>query len=395
MSAGLPIVVLGAGYGGLLAAFRLAGKTDTPITLINSSPWFVERVRLHQLAAGQIPRSLSIPHLLRGTHIQFVQGTVTALHPDISRLDYQADGMAHTLQYAALLFAAGSTIDRDSLPGVRDYAEVLTAEGALSLRSKLTRASSGARLLVCGGGLTGIEAAAEFAAAYPHIHVSLVTRGILGDTLSGKGQAYLRRTFERLGIEVHEGNAVQKLEAATAVTDAGRIPFDICLWTGAFSVSSLARDAGIRVNSRGQMQVDAVLRSLSHPNIFGAGDAAEPVEHLTPIRMACATAMPMAARAADNVAAVLQQEKLQPFHMRYYFQCISLGRGDALIQRVHADDTPMESVITGKTGALFKELICRYTVFSLRLEKHLPGSYVVPGRSDALLLRSGAVESLG
>ncbi len=50
------IVVLGAGYAGAFAAGNLARRlspADTEITVVNAAPEFVERMRLHQLAAGQ------------------------------------------------------------------------------------------------------------------------------------------------------------------------------------------------------------------------------------------------------------------------------------------------------------------------------------------------------
>jgi NADH dehydrogenase FAD-containing subunit len=49
------ILILGAGYAGMLAAVRLAGKTrrqNAAITLVNASDVFVERLRLHQVAAN-------------------------------------------------------------------------------------------------------------------------------------------------------------------------------------------------------------------------------------------------------------------------------------------------------------------------------------------------------
>ena len=63
--------------------------------------------------------------------------------------------------------------------------------------------------------------------------------------------------------------------------------------------------------------------------------------------------------------------------MRFSFvaRCISLGRHDALVQRVNADDAPREQIFTGRFGALVKEAICRYTVWSLYTERRLPGFY--------------------
>jgi NADH dehydrogenase FAD-containing subunit len=72
------IVILGAGYAGLMAALRLAKKTDAEITLVNATGIFNERVRNHQLAARQRVGEHPLADLLRRTRIQLVQGTLTA-----------------------------------------------------------------------------------------------------------------------------------------------------------------------------------------------------------------------------------------------------------------------------------------------------------------------------
>ena len=75
------VVVLGAGYAGLMAAMRLAGKTDRDvgITLVNASDTFNERVRNHQLISGQRLRTLPLDSLLARTRIRFLHGIVLAL----------------------------------------------------------------------------------------------------------------------------------------------------------------------------------------------------------------------------------------------------------------------------------------------------------------------------
>ena len=78
------IVILGAGYAGMTAALRLAHKTrrlPVEITLVNGSATFVERIRLHQAAAAEQVRQRSIPKLLHGTHVRFVQGWAAAIAP--------------------------------------------------------------------------------------------------------------------------------------------------------------------------------------------------------------------------------------------------------------------------------------------------------------------------
>ena len=51
---------------------------------------------------------------------------------------------------------------------------------------------------------------------------------------------------------------------------------------------------------------------------------------------------------------------------RYVIQCISLGRRDGLIQFVHADDTPHETVVTGRAAARVKELVVRGALYATR-----------------------------
>ena len=58
------------------------------------------------------------------------------------------------------------------------------------------------------------------------------------------------------------------------VLEGGReIECDLCIWTGGFVVSLLARDAGLPVNERDQMLVDPFLRSVSHQEIYAIGEA--------------------------------------------------------------------------------------------------------------------------
>ncbi len=368
------IVVLGAGYAGMLAALRLAGKArGADITLVNASDQFVERIRLHQRATGQQLRQRPIQALLRGTGVRFVQGRVTDL--DLQARAIRVDTLAEPLAYDTLVFALGSRTDLDSVPGARQYA---TATESPQFRERMAQvAASGGRLLVVGGGLTGIEAAAETAEIYPNVKVTLVTRGKLGSGLSDKAGRYLRQTFGKLGIEVQEYTAVTQVEAGRLHTGAGQpIPFDLCLWTGAFVASPLAQEAGFAINSRGQILVDPYLRSLSHPQVYAVGDAGIPADNSgMNLRMACATAMPMAAHAVDNIAAQLKGRGLKPYDFAYFFQCISLGRQRGLIQLVYADDSPRERVFTGRFGAWFKEMICKYTTIMLKYERRFPGVY--------------------
>lgn len=362
------IVVLGAGYGGLLAALRLGRQRAHRVTLVSASDQFVERVRLHQTAASDYQAEHPIAKLIAGTGIEFVQVQVTGMDTDRREILLGANG--NSLRYDRLIYALGSATAART-PGVRDHAHTLgSPQSARRLHTALSEKTEG-RLVVVGGGLTGIEAASEFAEAFPGWQVTLLTAGKFGTDLSARGQAHLRRSFDHLQIQVIEAARVVRVDPSAVVTSDGRlISFDACLWAGAFGVSPLARDSGLSVDAWDRLVIGADQRSISHPAIYGVGDAAA-----SGLRMACATAMPMGAQAADNVLADLNGKPIQPLMFGYALRCISLGRRDALIQWVDHQDRPRESITTGRAGALVKEAICRFAFYSLLAEKRLPGVY--------------------
>ena len=179
------ILVLGAGIAGLLFTLRLAGKVArelVQITLIDEADTFTVRPRLHEFATRQRVFRRSFLEILRKTRVQFLQGRVISLEPSRHRITVQ-DQQQHEMEYDYLIYALGSMTDRHSVPGVAEYAYSLSASGpfsAESLRDTLPEiAARGGQVVVCGGGATGIETAAQVASVYPQIKVSLVARGSL------------------------------------------------------------------------------------------------------------------------------------------------------------------------------------------------------------------------
>ncbi|HVU11094.1 MAG TPA: FAD-dependent oxidoreductase [Phototrophicaceae bacterium] len=380
------IIVIGAGYAGMIAALRLAGKArHQNIILVNPSDTFVDRIRLHQWVAGEALPTRSIPKLLRGTGIQFVQARVTAMDPNRRELTLQSGSETRSLSYDQLVYALGSSVDTSLVPGIKEYA--LTLNQAAEIKAKL-QANPRARVLICGGGLSGIELSSEIAEAYPQLSLTLVTRDPLGVNLSQRGHAYMLDALKRRHITVREGVTVERITAdGVETTDGQRRAADLVIWAGSFAPSPLARESGIAVNRVGQIIVDPYLRSVSHPDVFAVGDAAA-----CGLRMACATAMPEGAHAADNLAALIKGQPLQPFRFGFAGRCISLGRHEGMLQWVNADDSPKESIVTGRLGAFLKELISRYPTFSLNWEYRMPGLYYWPKPAEVAALKQPSAQ---
>ncbi|MFE9855176.1 NAD(P)/FAD-dependent oxidoreductase [Streptomyces sp. NPDC005780] len=361
------IIVLGAGYSGAIAAGRLAKRLrreDVAITLVNAEPDFVERVRMHQLAAGQELAARPFSAMFAGTGVALKYAKVTAVDPDrkhVTVVDTDADG-AEELPYDTLVYALGSGWNSQGVPGTAEHAhEIAGRPGALRLRERLAGLDAGQQVLVIGGGLTGLEAATEFAEARPDLDIALAVRGGLGDSLSPKARGHLRKVFGKLGITVHEHTAVTEVAAGYVTTaDGTSLPAAVTVWTAGFAVHPIAQATTLDISDTGQIVVDATMRSLSHPDVYAIGDAAlvaGPGDK--PLRMSCASGVPTAWQAADAIAARLTGTKLPKTPIRYFNQCISLGRKEGLIQYVTADDRSVSAALTGRLAAVYKELICK------------------------------------
>ena len=88
------VVILGAGYAGLMAALRLNRKRQAlRIALINVSDRFVERVRLQESIVTEVERRISsISALLAGTRIEFICGRIVSLDAELRRVRLECEG---------------------------------------------------------------------------------------------------------------------------------------------------------------------------------------------------------------------------------------------------------------------------------------------------------------
>ncbi|MET9951323.1 FAD-dependent oxidoreductase [Streptomyces sp. NPDC006339] len=363
------IVVLGAGYTGAVTAGRLARRLrreDVSLTLVNPEPDFVERVRMHQVAVGQDLKPRPFDEMFAGTGVELKLAKVTGVDVDRRTVTVAAVRGAgperEELAYDTLVYALGSGWNDGGVPGVAEHAhDVAGRPGALRLRDRLAALGAGRPVLVVGGGLTGLEAATEIAEARPDLDVALAVRGALGDWLSDKGRSHLRKVVDGLGITVHEHTEVAAVAADAVTTADGRtLPSDATVWTTGFAVHPIARATSLEVTEHGQIVVDGTMRSVSHPDVYAVGDAAMAMgPNDRPLRMSCASGVPMAWQAADAIAARLAGTKVPRVAIRYYQQCVSLGRKEGLIQFVTADDRAKDGALTGRLAAAYKELICK------------------------------------
>jgi len=373
---GAVIAVLGGGYAGLFAAHRAARAitkarhSGAAVVLIDSDDAWQERTRLHQVAAGETVRSRSRAHIFRGTRVATVTGTVTGIDLEDRRLTF---GDREPLVFDRLVYTAGSRSNAASVPGAWAHAHTLdTAETSKRLAAAIAECP-GSRVLIVGGGLTGIQTAAQIARRHQKVHVTLVSLGTIGHELPGAAQAPVGRALNGLGVEIVEQCRVEAVEPGSVRWSDGRIAADLVVWTAGFVPSPLAEQAGLAVTGTGQVVVDTALRSVSHPFVFAAGDGAAVPRASSAYGAYAATAT--GATAGMNAGRDLAGQPVRQLSMGYSLLATSLGPGSALVQLLRPDGTPRRQILTGRAGNALKEAVEHYVTFGVTAERAIPGVY--------------------
>lgn len=367
------IVVLGAGYAGAYVAGILARRlspADTEITVVNAVPEFVQRMRLHQLAAGRDIEAPKLADVFAGTGIRLRVARVTAVDPERQVVAVaDADGGGE-LGYDTLLYALGSHGADRTVPGAAEHAfDVAARPSALRLRERLDGLGSrgeGGRVVVVGDGLTGIESATEIAESRPGLSVALVARGELGARLSAGARDHLRQACDRLGMTVLEHTSVEAVEATRVLcADGTALASDATVWTAGFAVDPMAAAGGLEVTGNGQIVVDRTMRSVSYPNVYAIGDSAHAIgDNGRSLPMSCASAGYTGRQAIEAIVGRLTGRKIVNTKLVYTYNHISLGRRDGILQPVDDEGRAKPKYVGGRKAARVKAGVIRTSLWA-------------------------------
>ncbi|WP_349536233.1 NAD(P)/FAD-dependent oxidoreductase [Rhodococcus rhodochrous] len=362
------VVVVGAGYAGVMTANRLlAEHPGVAVTVVNPRPVFVERVRLHQVAAGSGTATHELSDLLHPRATLHV-GSAVRIEPHAVSL---ADGTV--LRCDAVVYAVGSTSGSDTIPGAEKTFAVADLDSATALHDALLQADDHTSVVVIGGGLTGLETVTELAQSHPRHTLVLV--GDPGAGFPANTQRYIRRRLDELGVEVLSGRRVTRVDdGSVALDDGAEIPATLVVRTAGFSVPDLARRSGLPVDQHGRLRVRDTLQAVDGTPIVGVGDSmpivgvgdAVAVEGNDHLRMSCQAAMPLGSHGADTVWQLLQGREPAPLSLGFVSTCISLGRDRGVVQLSARDDTPSRWAVRGRLAAPVKEAVVRGTIHSMQ-----------------------------
>ncbi|MEV4130479.1 FAD-dependent oxidoreductase, partial [Nocardia sp. NPDC049707] len=124
------------------------------------------------------------------------------------------------------------------------------------------------------------------------------------------------------------------------------------------AVHPIAAASGLEVVPNGQIAVDRQMRSVSHPNVYAAGDSAFVIaESGLPLPMSCASTAPTAKQATASIIGDLTGRKIPTITMSYAGNHISLGRKDAIYQLVDKAAQTKPRPLRGRTAARVKSSI--------------------------------------
>ncbi|RAY11288.1 FAD-dependent oxidoreductase [Actinomadura craniellae] len=379
------VVVVGGGYGGVMAANRLARHDGVSVTLVNPRPDFVERIRLHQFVTGSDDAVESFGSLLGG-NVRLVVDTATRIDAAGRRVSLAGGG---TVSYDYLVYAVGSGAADPGVPGAAEFAYTVTdLEGAEQLRTALAATPATAPVTVVGAGPTGMETAAELAETGRK--VTLVCGEVLGPSLHPQGRRPVARRLAKLGVTVLEGPRARVTEVtrdAVRLADGHELPSAVTIWTAGFHVPDLAARSGLRTDADGRLLTDSTLTSVGDARIVAAGDAAVMTER--PFRMSCQAAVQLGAGAATTVLRRIAGKTPTPVRLIFGGQCISLGRNTGVAQFSYLNDKVNALHISGRLGANVKEFACNLPLKQMASGARKAGSrashggYRSPGNASA------------
>jgi pyridine nucleotide-disulfide oxidoreductase family protein len=334
------LLLVGAGHAHLFVLERLAAarRTDLEVTLVSPSRWQYYSGMLPGWLAGHYAGEeirLDMVFLAERAGARFIEDRIKAVDAEASQVRLATGkGLSYDLLSLDIGSATGWT------PQPASALPVLTVKpldvfmhdwSQLEERAKDLRSF---HLMVAGAGAAGVELAFSarhmLAKLNPESRVSLAAGS--GGLLQGHAPSVRRRVLAELaqqGIQILPHRLDQTPEALTLDTGVPVVADAVIVATGA-SAPAFLGTSGLSLDEKGFVRVDACHRSLSHANVFAAGDIASCEDpRISRSGVHAVRAGPIL---AHNLFATLSGDRLKPYrprrHVLYLMAC---GRRFAIL----------------------------------------------------------------
>jgi selenide,water dikinase len=373
---GSHLVLAGGGHAHL---FVLEGMARRPLPA-GSRVTLVAQHREHAYS-GMVPGLvggryraeellIDLAGLARSAGAELIEATAESLDPEGQALVL---GDGRRVAYDLLSIAVGSGTAGGDRPGVRDTALfVKPIDRTLALVPAIERLVAGGggpglQIAVVGAGAAGVELALAIRARLRLLgrddaRVALVdgdTR-ILGDRSDAcRKEAESVLAEQKVGLVL--GGEVQALDGDRLRLPSGAtLRADMVVWAAGPQAPALFRGSGLATDERGYLRVDRTLRSVSHPSVFAAGDAAA-LEGYPGMAKAGVYAVRQGPVLRDNLLAALAgrrpRRRFRP--QRRFLALLNTGDGRAILS--YGD-----LAVTGRWAMTLKDRIDRRFIARFR-----------------------------
>jgi len=353
------VVVLGSGFAGYTAAKKLDKKLFE-VSVVSPRNYFLFTPLLTSTCVGTIEfrsiiepvrsiRNLKNFYLARCKGIDFEKQVVKAITVK--------DSNPVEIPYDHLIIAVGARNNTFGIPGVAENSypirEVSDASGVRNHLVELLETASNPeinpneiskllKIIVVGGGPTGVEYAAElydfvvkdlkrwFPKVADELRISIIeTRSQILGTFHKKLGEFTTKKLIRRGIEIESGVAVKKLEPNKAhLSDGREIDFGLAIWSAGNTQGEFIKSLELKKDDVGRLLTTSYMSLHDHRNVYALGDCANPDNVRLP-----ATAQ-VAEQQGRHVAKLLKREssgkKVGPFKFFNMGSLAYIGGGEAL-----------------------------------------------------------------
>jgi NADH:ubiquinone reductase (H+-translocating) len=353
------VVIIGAGFGGLSAAKRLA-KAPFDVTLVDRHNYHLFQPLLYQVAtAGLSPADIASPIrgiLRRQRNVNVILAKVSGV--DVLRKEVLAEG--RRIAYDSLIVATGAEHGYFGNDWASYAPGLKTIDDATYLRRRILLAFERAetvsdpderrRLLnfvVIGGGPTGVEIAgaiaelakralaSDFRSIDPRCaRIILIEAGSrLLTPFEPSLSQQARRSLEQLGVEVRLSASVTDCDCSGVSIGHERVDTRTIIWAAGVKASPAAEWLAAASDRAGRVEVRSDLSVPGHPDIFVIGDAAAIAGHDgKPLPGVAPVAKQQGIYVADLLIARAGEKTLPPFRYRDFGSLATIGRKRAVAQ---------------------------------------------------------------
>lgn len=348
------VIIVGGGYAGVQALKVLAASGLCDVVLIDQHPYHYLQTEAYELIANEcsmtrVTIDLVALCLSYGEHVTYIKDTVRRI--DFESKCISGENTCHLYDYA-LLCAGSRTAYNGSITGLREYSHgVKTLPSALAFKQQFEQrlyrrmeseggwCSEPFNVVIGGGGLSGVEIAAEMAhyirvfhedntLTCDNIHIFLVIPH--ERVLEGMEEYLITQATKRLlklGVKIINHSRITSVEEhALIVNGNNQICFDFMIFTGGIVASTLTGGLEVEKNKKSQLIVDKFLRIPLHDCVFAAGDIAELRDLTGKLLPPTAQLAEQSGRyAANNILALLQGRVMRVADMQMQGTMIALG----------------------------------------------------------------------